>query len=201
MIYLNPAPAEPPFPRDPPPLTERPRAEMSTCDILSLVLSLLGISLVGFVLGLVGRSQARNKGFRQHPAGTAGWIIGLIGLIFWTIYAIVIGVAVAHAMENRQYYYPSTQYPGYYSNSQYYYPSTQYPGYYSNSQYSGTYGSSYRLGPQFPAGVPAPGGWNMDSQGNLTPSRATAGQVSTYPYPLNGYSDIQLMEEPGPSGW
>jgi hypothetical protein len=50
-------------------------------------LSLLGISIIGLILGLVGRFQARNKAFRQHPAGTAGWIIGLIGLIFWTIYA------------------------------------------------------------------------------------------------------------------
>jgi hypothetical protein len=156
---------------------------MSTCDILALVLSLLGISLVGLILGLVGRSQARNKGFRQHPAGVAGWIIGLIGLIFWSIYAIFIGVAVSNALNHQTYYYPSNQY-----------------GQYSN-QYPSTYGSSYRLGPQFPAGVPAPGGWNMDSKGNLTPSRATAGQVSAYPHPLNGYTDLQLMEEPGPYGW
>jgi hypothetical protein len=48
--------------------------------------------------------------------------------------------------------------------------------------------------------VPAPGGWNMDSHGHLTPARATAGQVVSYPYPIDDQTSLRLMKEPEPAG-
>lgn len=65
-----------------------------TLGIVALVLSfLLFSSTLGFILGLVAKSQSKKAGVSNGPA-TAAIVIGLIGTI---IIAIIIGVSVAGA--------------------------------------------------------------------------------------------------------
>lgn len=63
-----------------------------TLGIVALVFAFLS-SPIGFILGLVAKSQSKKAGVSNGPA-TAAIVIGLIGTI---IIAIIIGVSVAGA--------------------------------------------------------------------------------------------------------
>lgn len=63
-----------------------------TLGIVALVFAFLS-SPIGFILGLVAKSQSKKAGVSNAPA-TAAIVIGLIGTI---IIAIIIGVSVAGA--------------------------------------------------------------------------------------------------------
>ncbi len=63
-----------------------------TLGIVALVFAFLS-SPIGFILGLVAKSQSKKAGVSNTPA-TAAIVLGLIGTI---IIAIIIGVSVAGA--------------------------------------------------------------------------------------------------------
>jgi hypothetical protein len=65
--------------------------------IASLVLSILGISLIGLILGYVARTEIRQSAGRLSGDGMAiaGIILGWLGTIVWTLLWIIIIVAVA----------------------------------------------------------------------------------------------------------
>lgn len=70
--------------------------------IASLVLSLLGISILGVIFGHIASSEIKNSGGRQGGSGlaTAGLILGWLGMVGWVFYWI--GVA---ALMNSSLYY------------------------------------------------------------------------------------------------
>ena len=61
-----------------------------TLGIVALILAFLA-SPIGFILGLVAKSQSKKAGASNTPA-TVAIVLGLIGTIF---YAILIAVAIA----------------------------------------------------------------------------------------------------------
>jgi len=58
--------------------------------IASLVLSLLGLSILGLIFGHVAASEIKNSGGRQGGSGmaTAGIVLGWIGSVGWVFYWI-----------------------------------------------------------------------------------------------------------------
>lgn len=72
--------------------------------IASLVLSLLGISLIGLILGFSARKEIRNSQGSLSGDGMAlaGIILGWVGTIGWVF--IWIGIFAAAAMSSSYYY-------------------------------------------------------------------------------------------------
>jgi hypothetical protein len=70
--------------------------------IASLVLSLLGISILGLIFGHVAASEIKNSGGRQSGSGmaTAGIVLGWIGSVGWVLYWI----GIAALMDSGIYY-------------------------------------------------------------------------------------------------
>jgi len=62
--------------------------------VVALVLSLIGIHLVGIIVGFVGLSQSKKAG-QKNGFALAGIIIGFIGII--VVIAITIGVLAGGA--------------------------------------------------------------------------------------------------------
>lgn len=58
--------------------------------IASLVLSLLGISILGVIFGHIASSEIKNSAGRQAGSGlaTAGIVLGWIGMVGWVFYWI-----------------------------------------------------------------------------------------------------------------
>jgi hypothetical protein len=59
-----------------------------TMGIVSLVLSIIGIHLIGVILGFVGLSQSKKAG-QKNGFALAGIIIGFIGLVLGVIAIIM----------------------------------------------------------------------------------------------------------------
>ncbi len=90
---VTPPPAEPAAPA----LAAQPVAQpqASTTDILgiiSLVCAFIGLALIGFILGLVGVSQAKKAG-RSTTLSKIGWILNLVFMIIGLIVGIVLVIA------------------------------------------------------------------------------------------------------------
>lgn len=81
-----------------------PAVPASGKAIASLVLSLLGISLIGLILGYSARTEIRNSQGRLSGDGMAlaGIILGWIGTAGWLLFWVVIFVAASMA---GSYYY------------------------------------------------------------------------------------------------
>jgi VIT1/CCC1 family predicted Fe2+/Mn2+ transporter len=67
--------------------------------IASLVLSLLGLSLLGVIFGHIARSEIRRSNGSQSGDGLAlaGLIIGWVGTSFWLFFWFLVFVAAALA--------------------------------------------------------------------------------------------------------
>jgi hypothetical protein len=63
-----------------------------TLGIVALVLAFLA-PIIGFILGLVAKSQSKKAGVKNTPATVAI----VLGLIFTIVYIIIIGVSIAGA--------------------------------------------------------------------------------------------------------
>jgi predicted metalloprotease len=79
----------------------------------SLVCSLLGISLIGLILGIVAKNQINASGGRQGGAGLAlaGIIIGIIGMVFYLLVPAVLFPVFQKAREQAR------QQNGYYNGT------------------------------------------------------------------------------------
>lgn len=86
----------------PPPAPAAPSAAPApvnpgkTMGIVSLVLSIIGIHLVGVILGFVGLNQSKKAG-QKNGFALAGVIIGFIGIVFGII-ALILFVAGGAAL-------------------------------------------------------------------------------------------------------
>jgi hypothetical protein len=71
--------------------------------IASLVLSLLGISILGVIFGHIASSEIKNSGGRQGGSGlaTAGIVLGWLGMVGWVFYWIFFAALFSSSM----YYY------------------------------------------------------------------------------------------------
>lgn len=71
--------------------------------IASLILSLLGISILGVIFGHIASSEIKRSGGRQGGAGmaTAGIILGWLGMVGWIFYWIFFAALFSSSM----YYY------------------------------------------------------------------------------------------------
>jgi len=65
-----------------------------TMGVVALVLSLIGIHLVGIIVGFVGLSQSKKAG-QKNGFALAGIIVGFVGII--VVIAITIGVIAGGA--------------------------------------------------------------------------------------------------------
>jgi hypothetical protein len=99
MEPTTPAPApQPEQPATPAPTSGAPVAATNPgqgLGIASLVLALLGVSLVGLILGIIGMKKSKEAGMSNGLA-LAGVIISAIGLVFgvlWLIFVVIVGVA------------------------------------------------------------------------------------------------------------
>lgn len=84
------APAPTPAPM-PAPVAVNPG---KTMGIVSLVLSIIGIHLVGVILGFVGMSQSKKAG-QKNGFALAGIILGFVGMVVGLIVIIVLAVGGA----------------------------------------------------------------------------------------------------------
>ena len=64
-----------------------------TLGIVSLILSIIGVHLIGLILGIVGLNKSKKAG-QKNGLALAGIIIGAIGLVVGTILLVVL-VSVA----------------------------------------------------------------------------------------------------------
>lgn len=69
-------------------------------NIVSLVTSILGLSIVGIVFGHLGVSRARKGTAELKGLGIAGLIIGYIGLVIAIIFFVVVVVIGVWLAEN-----------------------------------------------------------------------------------------------------
>lgn len=90
--------AAPPAPQYSAPATNQyPHTWM---NIVSLVTSILGLSIVGIVFGHLGVSRARRGTAELKGLGIAGLIIGYIGLVIAIIFFVVVVVIGVWLAEN-----------------------------------------------------------------------------------------------------
>lgn len=80
-------------------VTEKPAEKDDVLGILSLVASLSGFAPVGFVLGLIGASQAKKEG-RSPALARTGWIIGLVFMVVFTFLIVTIVIIALVAQNN-----------------------------------------------------------------------------------------------------
>ncbi|MGN6501669.1 MAG: DUF4190 domain-containing protein [Pseudolysinimonas sp.] len=78
-----------------------PGPPTNTLAIISLVLSLVGVSLGGVICGHIALSQIRRTGEAGHGLAMAGLIIGYVfiglGVLFVIGYIVVIALAIGAA--------------------------------------------------------------------------------------------------------
>lgn len=67
--------------------------------VSGFILSLIGISVIGIILGHLGRKEIRESGGTKSGDGlaTAAIVIGWIWLVISIVIGIVIGIAFANA--------------------------------------------------------------------------------------------------------
>lgn len=87
-------------PQTPAPAPQQPMQQMQPVNpgqglgIGSLVCALLGISLVGLILGIIGMKKSKEAGMSNGLA-LAGIIISAIGLVFgvlWFVFVVLVSV-------------------------------------------------------------------------------------------------------------
>jgi len=82
----TPAAAEPPTPANPSaqqPYTPGPAT--NALAIISLVLSVIGISIAGAITGHIALKQIKERGEGGYGIALAGTIVGWVGCAFWII--------------------------------------------------------------------------------------------------------------------
>ena len=72
-----------------------PARKTNVLAIVALVLSILSFNIIAVILGIIALSQIKKTGESGRGLAIAGIIIGAIGVIFWIIIFIVIGIAAA----------------------------------------------------------------------------------------------------------
>lgn len=70
-----------------------------TLGIVSLVTSLLGISLVGLITGIIGLNQSKKAG-QSNGLAIAGIVIGAIGLFFGLLWFFFFVLAALVSVSN-----------------------------------------------------------------------------------------------------
>lgn len=75
--------------------------------IVSLILSLLGFSILGVIFGHVAKSEIRKTGKQGRGMATAGLVIGYIGCAFWTLFIISV-VAAADSSDDLSDFQPAS---------------------------------------------------------------------------------------------
>lgn len=89
MAY--PYPPYPPYSVAPP-----PQPKLNAMSVWSFITSLLGVSIVGLILGIVSLGQVKNRGERGKGFSIAGIVLGAIGslgwIAFWVIFAMLGGL-------------------------------------------------------------------------------------------------------------
>lgn len=79
-------------------MNETPQVESKKTNgmaIASLILSIIGISIVGVILGIVALNQIKKTGEEGRGLALAGIIVGAIGFVLTFIWIAVIFLAVA----------------------------------------------------------------------------------------------------------
>jgi len=94
--YAQPAPqayAPPPY---------NPNAKTNGLAIASLIVSFLGFSIVGVVLGHIAISQIKSRGEGGSPLAIIGLILGYLGCLAWLVFwgVIIVGVIYAGSVTN-----------------------------------------------------------------------------------------------------
>jgi peptidyl-prolyl cis-trans isomerase B (cyclophilin B) len=56
--------------------------------IASLVLSVIGLSLIGVILGHISMSQIKRTGEQGHVLALIGVILGYIGILLWIVFGV-----------------------------------------------------------------------------------------------------------------
>lgn len=94
-------PVPPTQPNAPPPPQPQvaPQSTTDTMGIISIVCGVIGLSLVGFVVGLIGASKAKKEG-RSPVLSRVGWILGLIEMVV-VILIFVIIIAAAPSLQGK----------------------------------------------------------------------------------------------------
>ncbi|HTQ18295.1 DUF4190 domain-containing protein [Mycobacterium sp.] len=89
----------PPYP-PPPPVYGQPVAPAQTTSgfaVASLVLSLLGVSLLGLIFGIIGIVKTKSGAQRGRGMAIAGVVISIIGSVLWTTLIIIGALAPTHS--------------------------------------------------------------------------------------------------------
>ena len=117
----TPQPQTPPMPPAPtPPVAEQPQAPAAAppeqpqaenpgkiLGMISLITSLLGISLVGLILGIVGLKKSKNAGMKNGMA-LAGIILSIVGMVIGVILVIMLGLGTSSLVKKCQELGPGT---------------------------------------------------------------------------------------------
>ncbi len=74
----------------PPPAAVAPVNPGKTMGVVSLVLSIIGIHLIGIIVGFVGLNQSKKAG-QKNGFALAGIIIGFIGLAIFAVFVATSG--------------------------------------------------------------------------------------------------------------
>jgi len=92
-------PTQPPQPQQPAMAAVNPGQGLG---IASLVCSLIGISLVGLILGIIALKKSKEAGMSNGMA-LAGIIISSIGLVFGTLWLLLVIIGLASCSSSTTY--------------------------------------------------------------------------------------------------
>ena len=92
-------PTQPPQPQQPAMAAVNPGQGLG---IASLVCSLIGISLVGLILGIIALKKSKEAGMSNGMA-LAGIIISSIGLVFSTLWFLMVLIGLASGSSSTTY--------------------------------------------------------------------------------------------------
>lgn len=70
-----------------------------TLGIVSIVLSALGISIIGIILGVVSRNKSKKAG-KSTTLGTVGLVLGIIGLVLGLIWFVLAAVLAYNGVQS-----------------------------------------------------------------------------------------------------
>jgi len=85
---------------NPPVQQQAMQQKTDVLGIISIVLSFAGLSLIGFILGLVGASQAKKRS-SSPVLSRIGWILGLVST-FMTLAVLILVLAGIPALQANQ---------------------------------------------------------------------------------------------------
>lgn len=126
----NPTPQPPIAPPIAPPPTTSSAADVSSktdvMGIISIILAFTGLQLVGFILGLLGASQAKKE-HRSPVLSRIGWIINLVFGILAMFIILIMALAIPNLQKNSrdvlkksEMTMVSSELESFYNKSQYY---------------------------------------------------------------------------------